>query len=335
MRRLLVVGAGASIEECKRSGQYPNDPNRYLPVIRNFCSKLFQPDSDVLLKVTASYLDKHNIPFDAKLSNLKSGDTFTGEDMKKSPIGVFLQLEVQAPEQHNIERLSEHAWHTFGTDHKFWDRFIHDGIYLYLFALFTEQFGLGVGRPMLAGRQVANRLVAGDAVLNLNYDIAFDLALKQAGKLIRYAPDFDQNSISVLKPHGSFNFYVNLESGTCYFEEPERIVGSVDISDPRGGTFSVRPGIIPPRFNKSYERHPGAENILSTGRPFAPKTVTFWGVGLTDSDIDLLSLYRETASGAKTIEFINPDTKAYQKAVDLLGKSIIHFPTFDQWLVAS
>jgi hypothetical protein len=51
----------------------------------------------------------------------------------------------------------------------------------------AKQFGLGEGVPMNAGRKVAGFLSSGDAVLNLNYDVAFDLALKQASKTIVYA----------------------------------------------------------------------------------------------------------------------------------------------------
>lgn len=331
MNRLLIVGAGASLEECRRSGNYPEDTTRYLPVISNFCNKLFMPDSGILLRTTSAYLNAHGIPYETKLLHLQEGDTFTGDDLARSPIAVFRQLERDNPGEHNIERLCEYIWHTFKTDVKFWDTFIYDGIYLYLFALFTEQFGLGLGKPMHAGTKVASQLTPGDAVINLNYEITFDLALKQANKRICYAPDFDPDSISILKPHGSFNFYINLENGNCYFEEPDRIAGSVGIPDPAGGHFSPHSGIVPPRLHKNYEQHPAASTILDTGRPFRPIVVTFWGVGLTDSDIDLLSVYRESCSGAEQIEFINPSVEAYNKAVNLLHRKITHFQTLDEW----
>ncbi|MBI5931314.1 MAG: hypothetical protein HY862_18550 [Chloroflexi bacterium] len=332
MNRLLIVGAGASLEECKQSGNYPNDPERYLPSIKNFCGKLFQRDSEILLQVTSSYLDKLGMKYDSKLINLKPGDSFSSDDMEKSPIGIFLKLESQSPEEHNIERLCEYVWVTFGASIQLWEAFIYAGIYLHLFTLFTRQFGLGIGVPMLAGRRVANQLTSSDVVLNLNYDIAFDLALKQSGKNICYAPDLRENAISILKPHGSFNFYVNLVNGNCYFEEPDRIHGSVSIPDPSGGFFSPHGGIVPPRLNKSYIHHPGAEIILDTCRPFLPKIVTFWGVGLTDSDVDLLSIYREAATSAEIIEFINPAMEAHQKAEKLLNREIAFFATLDQWL---
>ena len=334
MNRLLVVGAGASIEECRRSGKYPTDATRCFPSVRNFCAKLFDPTSATLLKATASYLQKLGVQFDQRLLEIKIGDTFTGEDIKKGPVGVFIDLEAKAPEQYNIERLCEHAWHRFGNDTTFWAAFIHDGIFLHLFAIFTEQFGLGLGGNMVAGRLVAEALSNGDVVLNLNYDIAFDLALKQAGKAIAYSPEVHDNTISIFKPHGSFNFYVNPQNGNCFFEEPQKILGSVGIPDPQGGVFFAQHGIIPPRLSKSYAQHPAAEMILGNGRPFSPRIVTFWGVGLTDSDVDLLSLYREAVADARLVEFINPSLEACENATKLLATNLTHFLSLDQWVAS-
>lgn len=351
MKRLLVVGAGAAIGECRRSGHHKNDPDYDFPTIQDFGKKLFQlfplpefvtvgssiemrPNSQsmALLQGIASYLKAHNIAFDSKLLNLHGGEAISAEDMHKSPIGVFLQLEEQSIHQHNVERLCEYVWHTYGTNRAFWDKFIYDGIYFKLFALFTEQFGLGPGVPMLAGKKVAERLNNGDMVLNLNYDIAFDLAIKQAGKTVRYAPNFHPQSISVLKPHGSFNLYCNYDNGDFFFSEPDQISGSVSIPGPGGATFSPHSGILPPRLNKNFAEHPLASFILDSGRPFLPEILTFWGVGLTDSDTDLLDIYKEASRHAETIEFINPSRPALEKAKHSLEKNISYFPTLDEWL---
>jgi hypothetical protein len=331
MNRLLVVGAGATIEESKRSGNHPTDPTWAFPVISDFCSKLFDPTSEALLKATASYLDQSGVPYDPKLLSLRVGDSFSADDITQGPVGIFLQLEAEVPTKHNIERLCEHVWHRFGRDSAFWATFIHDGIFLKLFAIFSEQFGLGSGRSMEVGRRVASTLAATDVILNLNYDIAFDLALKQVGKLTCYAPEVRPGAILCLKPHGSFNFYVNLSNGNCFFEEPDRIHGSVGIPDPAGGVFFQQHGIVPRRLNKSYDQHPSAQVILDTQRPFLPKFVTFWGVGLTDSDLDLLAVYREAATQAETVEFINPSSVACENAVRLLGVDVQHCPTLEAW----
>lgn len=332
MSRVVVVGAGASIEECARSGAHPNDPMWSFPTIANFCEKLFDRTSKTLWEVTASYLGEHAVPFNPRLLSLAPGDSFTGADLDAGPTGVFLRLERDDCQHHNIETLCEHGWRRFGSNAELWAQFIHDGIYLSLFAVFSEQFGLGPGRPMRAGVAVADRLGPRDKVVNLNYDIAFDLALVQAGKAVCYAPEGSDESIAVYKPHGSFNLYVNLANGNCFFEQPDRIPGSVGFPDPDGGTFFAQNGIVPPRLNKSYEQHPAAECILKHGRPFAPDVLTFWGVGLTSSDVDLLSLYREAAETAATIEFINPSKTACEQARGLLQREIIHHAELSTWL---
>lgn len=209
---------------------------------------------------------------------------------------------------------------------------MHDGIFLKLFGIFTEQFGLGAGKPMKAGASVGAILRPGDQVLNLNYDIAFDLALKQIGRSTCYAPSVDSSEILILKPHGSFNLYVNVSNGNFFFEAPDQIHGSVGIPDPEGGLFFVQDGIVPPRLNKTYKHHPIAAKVLETMRPVRAETVTFWGVGLTDSDVDLLDLYREAVGDAQCVEFINPSVSDHEHASRLLGVNITHFSTLESWL---
>jgi len=335
MNRLLIIGTGASLEECKRSGKYSRDNKRYLPLISNFCNKLFNPTSKALLLSTASYLDYHGIQYDSKILNIKAGDQYSGLDIENGPTGVFLQLEKDDPKTHNIERLCEYVWKTFKADENFWDEFVYEGIYIKLFVLFTDQFGANLGRPMKASARVANKLIPGDVVINLNYDIVFDLALKQAKINFCYSPQYDRKLINVFKPHGSINLYVNNKNGNFFFEEPDKIYGSINISIPSCGNFSPYGGILPPRLNKNYNQHPIASFILDTGRPFHPKIITFWGIGLTESDIDLNTIYKEAALGSETIEFINPDKNAFIKAVDLLGNRITHYHTLDEWFDAN
>jgi hypothetical protein len=332
-----------------------NDPAWTFPVMRNFCNKLFQrlptppltlspsgdnvtlspqPHSGALLQTTATYLKANDVSFDPRFLAPIASDSFSSEDLKNSPVEVFCRLEEQLPEIYNIERLCEFTWRVFGKSHVFWESFIYEGIYFKLFALFTQQFGMGLGRAMQAGYRVITQLAPGDVVLNLNYDILFDLALVQSGKPFCYAPEVHPGMVSLLKPHGSINLYVNLSNGNCFFEEPHRIHGSVRIPDRAGGTFSPYGGILPPRLNKSYEQQPFAEHILSTGRPFLPRVVTFWGVGLTASDQDLLSLYKEATAWSKIIEFINPDEQACRNAEKMLGKRIRYFSSLDKWFAA-
>lgn len=185
---------------------------------------------------------------------------------------------------------------------------------------------------MFAGTKVAEQLKSDDVVINLNYDIAFDLALKQAGKVICYAPHFEKNTIHLIKPHGSINLYINYKNKNWFFTEPDQTAGSVSIDRGDEGIFDPFGGIIPPRLNKNYKLHPMAKAILDTVRTYNPRVLTFWGIGLTESDIDLLSIYREAAKNAEAIEFINPDKSACRKTILLLEKEIKRFEKLDDWL---
>ncbi len=182
MDRLLVVGAGATIEECFRSGNLPSDPKYLFPSIKNFCSKFFQPMSSSLFYATASYLIANGISFDRKflnmpdgklphdmrILNIKDGNKVIDEDLANGPVGIFIKMEKENPSLYNIERLCEFAWNSVENDEAFWRDFVYSGIYDKLQWLFYYQFGSGLGRPMLAGRRVASQLENYDVVINLN-----------------------------------------------------------------------------------------------------------------------------------------------------------------------
>jgi hypothetical protein len=259
---------------------------------------------------------------------------FPEGSFERGPMRTFVQLEAADWSQHNVERLFEYAWAIFGDDAQAWDDAVYNGIYLFLFAAFTEQFGLGPAlrlNPMKAGAAVASSLYSGDRVVNLNYDIAFDLALQQSGKFFSYAPNVARDSILVYKPHGSFNLYDSRELGRWGFCNPSRILGSVSVLD-MGGTWSPSSGILPPRLNKRYAQHPLAVHILEQMTEFEPRVVTFWGVGLTESDVDLLDIYRRACTVASRVETINPDAAAASRATKLLGIPVKHYEYLDDWI---
>jgi hypothetical protein len=335
--RLLVVGAGASIEECKRSGANPGDP---LPTIANFGRKVFNESHD-LQRITASYLETHGIVYDSQIleayaSTVAVGSIPISEDaFRNSPLRVFLRLEEASPSEHNVERLFQHVWQTFGDSGDLWEVLAWDGVYLYLFNAFITQFGLGPAksiRQLQAGIAIAKGLYAADSVINLNYDLAFDLALQQARKYFCYAPEVRRDAINVYKPHGSFNLYCHRMSGDCFFADPSQPRGSVAIRDARGGVWSPAAAIVPPRLEKRYAQHPSAEMILAGLHDFRPEVVTFWGVGLTDSDADLLEIYQRATKMARVVEFINPNRIAWERAKQLLGRQVQHHSNLDAWL---
>src|SRR5437773_322218 len=141
-RRLLVIGAGATIEECKRSGANPGEP---LPSIANFGNQLFN-ESASLQRVSASYLKSKGIAYDSTMLDGYEGriklDPMSDATFQNSPLRVYLRLEAVLPSEHNVERLFEHVWRTYGDNGDLWEALTWDGIFLYLFNAFITQFGL-------------------------------------------------------------------------------------------------------------------------------------------------------------------------------------------------
>ena len=320
MRRLIVVGAGATVEECQQSG---NDPGHPLPTMRNCAGELFNESAPVQ-QVVASYLQSHGIAFDDAIIRAYAANqtvTVSSSEMEASPRRVFQWLESAEYQTHNVERLFEHVWRTHGDNSELWEALAWDTVFTYFFNAFITQFGLGPAtsiRRLVAGQSVAGRLLPGDRVVNLNYDIALDLALQQSGRYFTYAPEYRRGAVIVYKPHGSFNLYVDRSTGDAFFADPSAVRGSVALRDSSGHVWSPASAIVPPRLAKTYEQHPTATRILSGLESFQPDIVTFWGVGLTLSDADLMDVYRSACAHAERVEYINPDPAAFVQAQQLL-----------------
>jgi hypothetical protein len=327
-----VVGAGATIAECIQSG----NAGKPLPSIRNFAQELFN-ESQALTVVLASYLEAKGIPFDDTIvRSYKTGSpsTIASDQMEDGPRRVFQRLEAADPLAHNVERLFEFVWQTFGDNHAMWEALAWDGVFTYLFNAFITHFGLGPAesiRTLCAGKSVAERLFPGDRVINLNYDVAFDLALQQARRYFTYAPEYRRGAIILYKPHGSFNFYAEPGGGDCFFADPSQPRGSVALRDPDGRVWSPAAAIVPPRLAKGYAQHPSAARILSGLATFEAEIVTFWGIGMASSDVDLIDIYRRACRRASRIEFINPDPTACESAHRLLGLPVIDFSDLPEW----
>jgi hypothetical protein len=90
---------------------------------------------------------------------------------------------------------------------------------------------------------VAAQLTTGDLVLNLNYDLVFDVALKNVGRNVVYSPHArPDNGIWVFKPHGSFHLAVNEKEGSFYFGQMD-FIGDIQ---PSGGAMTFA-SFVPPR----------------------------------------------------------------------------------------
>ncbi len=177
------------------------------------------------------------------------------------------------------------------------------------------------------GKLVSDRLEDGDLALNLNYDPMFEIAAIQQGHQLTYVPHrVGRKSILVAKPHGSFNLLADEKS--FRFAHPDCIGAAPSSAD----NFRSHRAIVPPRFKKTYEQHPIARTIIDGIVSFRPDKVTFWGVGLADSDADLLDVYRKWIASTSVIEVINPDAAVTERAMDMFRRDIRHYPTLEEWL---
>jgi hypothetical protein len=139
-----------------------------------------------------------------------------------------------------------------------------------------------------------------------------------------YAPNQpEKNDLVVCKPHGSINLVVN--DTRFSFGQPEWW----GTPEPQG--FRSFAGFVPPRLNKKYSQHPIAKIILDASRSRRPRHVAMWGVGLTDSDADLIELYSAWVKRAGSVDIINPALEVAEKAEKIFGRPVRHFVDVAHW----
>jgi hypothetical protein len=100
---------------------------------------------------------------------------------------------------------------------------------------------------------------------------------------------------------------------------------------PQPPGFRSYSGLVPPRINKQYAQHPIAEMILAPVLDRQPQTVVMWGVGLTESDEDLIVLFSRWSEYADVLDIINPSSDVAAKARDLFNCKVRHFVTVSAW----
>jgi len=165
----------------------------------------------------------------------------------------------------------------------------------------------------------------------LNYDLIFDVALRNAGRVAAYSPNITSpGMVWVFKPHGSFHLAVSEEKRTACFGQVE-FMGDVQPSD-GARTFL---GFVPPRINKTFVEHPVARAIIAPLLLYEPDIVSFWGVGSPASDVDLFEMYRHMCAKASRVEYINPSEADAKRFEMLMRRQVEHIPTADQWLVST
>lgn len=305
--RLLIVGAGASYAEGLTAG-LPEE--LCLPLITNFARRLWSDYNPAQL--LAAYLRQE------------------GYEPTPDPRDLFFRLEEKA--KINIERFFEFAYVNQGSYPGTYENLLYHGILNPMVFLLLQGLWKGgniMERPMPCAQSVASRLRAGDAVVNLNYDTIFEIGAAQVGHQLVFLPNAaNSQKLTICKPHGSFNLVINeTEERFCFGQ-----LNWPGTPQPSDGSKNYV-GFIPPRLNKSYRQHWVSSMILEPARVFAPQNLTFWGVGLTESDTDLLELYKKWASTARRIEFINPSMEAANHARGLLRKEIEHYLEISDWKV--
>ena len=208
----------------------------------------------------------------------------------------------------------------------FWTDLLFNGIGAPLsFYMIQSFFENGVGwRSLDLTKAVAAGLKPGDLVLNLNYDTTFEMALNQLACSFVYAPGRpSKNQLLVCKPHGSLNMVTNKTGFT--FGQPEWL----GTPEPQG--YQSYTGFLPPRLNKRYDQHPIAKLILDSVRGRHPRHLSMWGVGLTDSDADLIALYQSWARRAGSVDIINLSGEVAEKARALFDCEVRHFTSAIDW----
>jgi hypothetical protein len=311
--KILVIGAGATLEESIRLGIAVT---KRPPIINNFGASLWSS----------------NLALPLSLYQYMTGYLQTsGHEVGPNPVHTFIRLEAIPGNNVNVERFFEYAWyHRYNSYPGGWEDLLYMGVFNPLVCLFAENgfFENGVGwKPLRAYQAMAKKLNAGDLVVNLNYEPLFEMGAAQAGLSFTYVPlSPRQADFLVAKPHGSINMIV--ENGTFYFSEPD-IIGSAIVNGEERDIFR---GIIPPRFDKSYQQHPIANLIFNGIRNYTPESVTFWGVGFNSSDGDLIDVYRRWCDRAAKVLLIHPHPISELIDAELLFKrSILHLQQPEDW----
>ena len=307
--RLMIVGAGASYAECKAKG-LPEE--LCMPLMKDLSRKLWE--------------DFNPTPF-LEVFLVEQGCDVDGID----PVNFFYDLEQKSPGL--IEEFFASAWrhrNEFHTPYgRRWNDLMYHGFLRPLNFILVR--GLLADNPetrLPLSESVAAKLAPGDLVLNLNYDLIFDVALKNAGKRSAYSPhERPDDGVWIFKPHGSFHMAVDEEKQSFWFGQVE-FIGDVQ---PQGGDKTFL-SFVPPRKSKSFDQHPVAAAIVGPLMEMKPDVVTYWGVGTPESDRDLLELYKKFCGEGIRVEFVNPSQGDAAKMEAQLGRPITHYIDASAWL---
>ncbi len=211
----------------------------------------------------------------------------------------------------------------------FWDNLLREGIGRPFSESLMHCFHPNDVKQLTLTKKMISSLNYGDIVISLNYDTLFEIALSQANKLFAYSPNVLSNSVMVCKPHGSLNFSIKIipNSGELQLTTGSPFWwGSPEMPQSHGGYSYL--GLIPPRLNKTYEQNPISKEMLDSIKKLCPESVSFWGVGLTKSDLDLCEVFKNWDNAGNNLEVnvINPDSRVINKFQEIFqSKKLNHF----------
>lgn len=305
-----VIGAGASIEIAIQAGV---SKKHYPPTISNFAEKLWGDSEAIGFQNywVGDYLKSLGLP--------------VGSD----PTRDFIKYE-RSHDAVNIEKLFEYCWlHRGEKFEEDYQNLIYHGITNALNDLLIRGFCINGNKleNLVAGQNFSRKLNDGDLVVDLNYDTLFEISAEQAGVNITYIPNkFDGKGLAISKPHGSLNL---LADDKRFIFCQSNCLGALPSSSDNLRNYNA---IVPPRFNKNYQQHPIAKYIIDHTLPFEPDTILFWGVGLTESDCDLLDLYKHWSRSASSAEVINPNESVADKVSKTLNLPVSYYSTLYEWL---
>lgn len=329
----LVIGAGATLAEAKALG---NSEEKLPPLMGDFARKTWE-----------NYTP-HPI-----LERFLNDQGFT--DLGDDPREKFYELERE--KRTNIEIFMEYLWNNkhinshdenkvlppgyvsgfrlsiggdsnglIGCGEEFWQNFLGHGIgspFQYMMIMCFHENGVG-WKDFSLSKIIARSLSPGDLVLNLNYDTVFELALKQLGRSFSYAPNIAQtDEVVICKPHGSLNMVTN-DKGFA-FGQPDWL----GMPQPPG--YLSYSGLMPPRLNKKYTQNPISARMIQSVENRMPDDLIFWGVGVTNSDVDLICLYKNWSRKNPSVTVINPDICVARKIENTLNLPVQHFEDLVAW----
>jgi len=333
--RVLIVGAGASFDEGRRQGF---QPDKCLPLIKNFAKSLWQNNPGFYPYLLYEYMDRK------------------GLESEGNPLKKFVDYSESYPEEVNIEDYFEFIWSLkqeysglkdylsrirpngrYEPPHENWESLWYQLLFWGIgaplnFAICQTLKLTGEFQELRGANMIIEHLKKGDVVLNLNYDTLFEIGLQQSQKRFTYAPNKRNYAcILVAKPHGSLN-----RIRTRIFDKYSVTFAHPDIYGaglPSGQESYTE--IFAPRKNKNYEQSPTSKIIIDSVKNLKPHKLTFWGVGFTASDIDLLELYSNWASQSQIVELINPDPQIAKTISELLkisASKITHYLTLESFV---